>query len=274
MSARVRSRETAVWQTLAAKERLCEQLDSLVRSNPDTAAVAAQPAAARERWADLPALPAAWEKQLATRRDAALNALSDVAAAGDYRARVERGIESRRESLLELELLLGLDSPAEFQAQRLALQLKQLRERFKGAAAISADAAGERLVAWCGEPGVADAGDRQRCERIFTAAGKAADAKAAGRVKSVCTHRNAAPTSAGYGEAGANDGIVSTASLVVGVAAAHATRGYWSRSCLPGRGSVSMAAGGRVGALPGRFRQAGSISSCELEADDEGERRN
>ena len=173
LSARVRSRETAVWQTLAAKERLCEELDSLVRSNPDTAAVAAQPAAAQERWAALPALPAAWEKQLATRRDAALNALSDAAAAGDYRARVERGIESRRESLLELELLLGLDSPAEFQAQRLALQLKQLRERFKGAVAIGADAAGERLVAWCGEPGVADAGDRQRCEKIFTAAGKA-----------------------------------------------------------------------------------------------------
>ena len=161
-----------MWQTLAAKERLCEELDALARSNPDTAAVATQCAAAQERWTALPALPAAWEKQLTARRDAALNALSDAAATGDYLARVERGVELRRESLLELELLLGLDTPAEFQAQRLALQLKQLRERFKGAAAIGADAAGERLVAWCAQPGVADAGDRQRCEKIFTAAGK------------------------------------------------------------------------------------------------------
>ena len=173
LSARVRSRETAVWQTLAAKERLCEELDSLVRANPDAAAVAAQSAAAQERWAALPALPVAWESKMIARRDAALNALSDAAASGDYLARVERGVESRRESLLELELLLGLDTPAEFQAQRLALQLKQLRERFKGAAAIGADAAGERLVAWCAQPGVTDAGDRQRCEKIFTAAGKA-----------------------------------------------------------------------------------------------------
>ena len=120
----------------------------------------------------MPALPAAWEQQLTARRDAALHALSEAAATGDYLARIERGVESRRERLLELELLLGLESPAEFQAQRLALQLKQLRERFRGAATISADTAGERLVAWCAQPGVADAGDRQRCERIFTAAGK------------------------------------------------------------------------------------------------------
>ena len=173
LSARVRSRETAVWQTLAAKERLCEELDDLVRSSPDTATVETQSAAAQERWAALPGLPAAWEQKMTARRDAALRALSEAAATGDYLARIEHGTESRRESLLELELLLGLDSPAGFQAQRLALQLKQLRERFRGAAAISADTAGERLVAWCAQPGVADAGDRQRCERVFTAAGKA-----------------------------------------------------------------------------------------------------
>ena len=102
------------------------------------------------------------------RRDAALRALSDAAAAGDYVARIERGIISRRERLLELELLLGLDSPTEFQEQRLALQVKQLRERFKGAAVGSADNAGERLLAWCAEPGVADERDRQRCEKIFS----------------------------------------------------------------------------------------------------------
>jgi hypothetical protein len=45
--------------------------------------------------------------------------------------------------------------------------VKQLRERFQGAAI--AGTAGERLLAWCAEPGVADARDRQRCERVFSA---------------------------------------------------------------------------------------------------------
>ena len=173
LSARVRSREAAVWQTLAAKERLCEELDGLVRSGGGSApleaeSVEAQSAAAQERWAALPALPAAWEKKMLARRDAALGALSEAAAAGKYLARIEQGAGSRREGLLELELLLGLESPPEFQPQRLALQVKKLKERFSSAATTGAVTAGERLLAWCAQPGVADALDRQRCERILS----------------------------------------------------------------------------------------------------------
>ena len=103
------------------------------------------------------------------RRDAALRALSEAPAASDYLARIEHGVESRRENLLELEVLLGLESPAELQAQKLALQVKQLKERFQGAGTISASVLGERLVAWCAQPGIVDARDRQRCERVFSA---------------------------------------------------------------------------------------------------------
>lgn len=169
MSARARSREAAVWQTLAAKERLCEELDSLVRSSPGVAEAAKRSAAAHERWMALPPLSPAWERKMIVRRDAALRALSEAPAAGDYLARIEHGVESRRESLLDLELLLGLESPAELQAQRLALQVKQLRERFQRAATISASTVGERLLAWCAQPGVTDARDRRRCERVFSA---------------------------------------------------------------------------------------------------------
>ncbi|MBP8297710.1 MAG: hypothetical protein KAX84_16475, partial [Burkholderiales bacterium] len=73
------------------------------------------------------------------------------------------------------ELALGLESPAAFQAQRLALQVRQLKERFSSAAATSAETAGERLLAWCALPGVADPQDRQRSERIL---GKVGEAKA------------------------------------------------------------------------------------------------
>lgn len=103
------------------------------------------------------------------RRDMTVRALADEAAAAAHVARIERDAESRREILLELELLLRLECPPELQAQRRALQLKQLRDRFQGAATGGAHNAAERLLAWCAQPGVADARDRQRCEHVFSA---------------------------------------------------------------------------------------------------------
>ena len=168
LSARTRSRESAVWQTLAAKERLCEELDALVRTT-GTAIEGTETAAVNERWAALPSLPSAWEKKLLVRRDEALRALSDPVAAAALASRIEHGIESRREILLELEIALGLESPAELQAQRLALHVKQLRQRFQSAATPGAGSAGERLLAWCAEPGIAEPSDRKRLERVFSA---------------------------------------------------------------------------------------------------------
>jgi hypothetical protein len=110
---------------------------------------------------------------MVARRDAALSALSGEAAAADYASRIEHSVESRREILLGLEMSLGLESPAELQAQRLTLHVKQLRDRFQSAATAGAGTAGERLLAWCAAPGVADVRDRQRCERAFSAMEKA-----------------------------------------------------------------------------------------------------
>ena len=166
LSGRVRFRGAAVWKTLAAKERLCDALDGLVQSGAGTDASGA--AALQEQWLALPALPAAWEQKMIARRDAALRVLSDAAAASEYRALIELSVESRRQSLVELELSLGLDSPAESQAQRLALQVKQLKERFKGTATIATDTPGDRLLGWCALAGVSSTLDRQRCERIFS----------------------------------------------------------------------------------------------------------
>ncbi len=171
LSARARSRDAAVWKTLAAKERLCEELDALLRVGAGSAeaesSVAAQPGGISERWAALPAMPAAWEKKLLARRDAALAALAAADTAGAYLARMEQGAAARRNGLLELELLLGMESPPEFQQQRLALQVKQLKERFSSGTSAGGATAAERLLAWCAQAGVADALDRQRCERIL-----------------------------------------------------------------------------------------------------------
>ncbi len=173
LAGRVRSRESAVWQTLAAKERLCEELDALLRAGgaavpAETGPLDAQSAAARERWSALPVLPAAWEKKMLARRDAALGVLAEPGAAAKYLARMEQGAAARREGLLELELQLGMESPSELQQQRLALQVKQLKARFSSSAAgPGAASAGEGLLAWCAQSGVADALDRARCERIL-----------------------------------------------------------------------------------------------------------
>jgi hypothetical protein len=171
LAARTRSRAAAVWPALAAKEQLCDALDAMARAgaNPVEGTTAAS-----ERWTALPALPPAWEKKMLTRRDGALRALAGESGAAAYVARIEAGVEARREILLELEIALGLESPAELKAQRLALQVKQLRDRFQSAASASGGAAGERLVAWCAEPGMADARDRERSTRVFAAIGKAA----------------------------------------------------------------------------------------------------
>ncbi len=165
IAARVRAREAAVWQTLAAKERLCDELDRALRAG----AGSADASAVTERWNALPALPTAWEKAMLARRDGAIRALGNDSAAA-YATQIEGGAESRREILLELEMLLGIESPPELASQRLALQVKKLRDRFQSAAATGSGTAGDRLLAWCAQPGVADARDRQRSERAFSAA--------------------------------------------------------------------------------------------------------
>jgi len=167
LTARSRSRQSAVWDTLAAKERLCEDLDALVRANTDASEITTRSAAIEEQWSALPALSAAWEKKMVARRDAAIGALSDPGATRDYLARIEKGGELRREGLLELELLLGLDSPPELQAQRLALQVRQLRDRFKSSVTTGPETAGERLCDWCAQPGRIEPSDRGRSERVF-----------------------------------------------------------------------------------------------------------
>jgi hypothetical protein len=169
LAGRARKQEAAVWQTLLAKERLCAELDALLIADRDDAAAAD---AVRERWSALPPLAAAMESKMVARRDAALAALANLKqeyVREDYLTALEQAAPARRDALLELELLLGLDSPADLQPQRLAVQVKQLRGRFKDAATRAATSPGDVLLAWCALPGVADERDRQRCERIAAA---------------------------------------------------------------------------------------------------------
>jgi hypothetical protein len=161
LGARSRGKEAAVWQALLAKARLCEELDAALMGEPP-AAVDAQ--SVHGRWGELPALQAEWEKKMAARRDEALRAFDDEDARYDHLDRIDEGVAVRRDALLELELALGLPSPADLTKERLAVQVKQLRSRFKSAA--GGGSAAEALLQWCATPGVADERDRGRCEKI------------------------------------------------------------------------------------------------------------
>lgn len=171
IAARGRSREAAKWSTMLAKERLCGELDRLVVDGADAAAAAPAIETVRGTWASLPALAGRFDPALETRRDAALRALEAPSAAAEHRVRIEKAAAARGELLIELEMLAGLESPADLYPQRLRLQVQKLKARFSGSAGDPANDAGERLLAWCAQPGVDTPRDRQRLEAVVAVLG-------------------------------------------------------------------------------------------------------
>jgi hypothetical protein len=161
LKAHSRGKEAAVWQALLAKAALCEEIDAALVADPPTAV---DTDALHGRWGALPALQPAWEQKLVARREQALAAFAGEDARYDQLDRIDDGVAVRRDALLELELALGLPSPAELAKERLALQVRKLNSRFKAAA--GGGSAGEILLDWCATPGVADERDRGRCEKI------------------------------------------------------------------------------------------------------------
>jgi exonuclease SbcC len=160
---RTRRSEAAAWEALFAKQRLCEELDALAIKGETADPTAAD--SVQQRWSELPRLANEWEQKMLGRRDAALRGLADDDARFDHVERIEDCVAARRDALLELELMLGIESPADLQPQRLAVQVKLLRDRFKRSAP-GAGSARQILLDWCALPGMADARDRQRCDRI------------------------------------------------------------------------------------------------------------
>lgn len=163
LRARSHARDADAWQPLLAREQLCEELDAVAgnEAEPDLAVAES----VRERWSALPPLPVDWEKKLAGRRDGALEALGDADARYEYGERIRKTAAERSDTLMELELMLGVPTPPDLQQQRLAVQVKQIRERFKRSAS-GAEGAQQLLLRWCALPGAADPRDRRRCEAI------------------------------------------------------------------------------------------------------------
>jgi DNA repair protein SbcC/Rad50 len=127
------------WQaccdSLCAKLALCAALEGAA----DEAATRAAGAELRERWPTLAPLPAAWEQALARRAG-----LADAPVAG-----AARPAPSTDELLLQLEMALGVESPADHHAARRELKLQALKSALEARqpAAQTANGAGPLLAA-------------------------------------------------------------------------------------------------------------------------------
>jgi hypothetical protein len=139
--------------SLRAKLALCVALEAAA----DASAADSARTELRGRWPTLAPLPAVWEHALARRAglaDADADAAADASSDAPVRApahRVARPGPSTDELLLQLEVAIGIESPAAFQAARHALKLLALKSALEArpsasAATTDASAALARLL--------------------------------------------------------------------------------------------------------------------------------
>jgi len=154
-----RAAGVAACEALHGKLALCQELEQrLVAGAPFSAQERQQ---ADARWQALPALAGAWDSVLRRR----FEALWMPVDGAEYALQLERNRPQLLQALLQLEILSGVDSPAQWSRQRLQLQVEVLAAKLKrGDAALASQA---QLVALCELPALADADASQRIARLL-----------------------------------------------------------------------------------------------------------
>jgi DNA repair protein SbcC/Rad50 len=156
-----RAAGAAACDSLRGKLALCQELEQQLVTGSSFSAQERQQAHAR--WQALPALADAWEQALRGRFDALWVAVDGAGA--EYALQLEQNQPQLLQALLQLEILNGVDSPAEWSRQRLQLQVEVLAAKLKrGDAAESSQA---QLVALCALPALTDHDASQRCARLL-----------------------------------------------------------------------------------------------------------
>ncbi len=114
--------EIRLQNLLREKSLLCASIEALVVAGGDTADFKTL----SQRWESLPPLPDDLEPIIAERYRLASAALQDETAAQQLRNSLSANLEALHALLLQLEILTEVESPAEFDRQRMALQVKRL----------------------------------------------------------------------------------------------------------------------------------------------------
>lgn len=158
-----RSARAAQLHALSEKMRLCHGLEvALVHSQVVDASYL-------EQWDVLPRLPDDIEGVLQKR-------FSDVQAAlpandRSYAALLEANRTQLSQEILRLEIVTGLDSPAELSRERLKMQVEVLQSSLKmGHKSLNQD---EQLYALCALPAMVDAQDSSRISHLLAKMGAA-----------------------------------------------------------------------------------------------------
>jgi hypothetical protein len=115
-----------------------------------------------EQWQALPVLPNEFERAMRLRFDNALRAfhISD----GKYRALLEKNREVLRQNVLRLEIVAGVESPAELSRDRLKMQVEVLQSALKNGPVTNKLGA---LLDLCKLPAPADQDVLTRVERLI-----------------------------------------------------------------------------------------------------------
>jgi DNA repair protein SbcC/Rad50 len=139
---------------LNAKLVLCEELENTATAeNID------------ERYAAIPALPNVWEQALAARL---AHAKSGTATTSDLATAVKMQ-EAQKLTLLQLESVLDIASPAQFQAARRDLKLRAMKMAMEGKASADANPSVDKLTADALGFSHLDAASRERLNAILVA---------------------------------------------------------------------------------------------------------
>ena len=128
-----RDQAEQTFQAWRQRARLCAQAEALLTDAP-VADEALTPF--REQWAALPALPAALLEPMQQRFDQVCRTLTGAPeATRELRGRLEHNLERKKVWCVCMEIVAGVESPADFAQMRMEYQVARLSASLAGAAA-------------------------------------------------------------------------------------------------------------------------------------------
>lgn len=130
---------------LRQKSLLCARLEAQVLADGCGARGGEDPDPLSERWKALPPLPGDLERAIGERYKLARAAAFDAAALRRLRDSIPANLEVLHARLLQLEILVEVDSPAAFSKQRMALQIERLSAALGNREAGQGQSAGQLI---------------------------------------------------------------------------------------------------------------------------------
>ncbi len=165
LDAAKRAAAAAEVNALRDKLALCQKIETALGNEiaADTAAEPGNRAAWNAEWQALPVLSKEFERVLRQRFEAALILESEAC---QYAALLEQNRAVLSHEVLRLEIMLGIESPAELSRVRLKLQVEVLQSSLKaGQKLVTQDA---QLLRLCGLAALANSQTATRIDRLIT----------------------------------------------------------------------------------------------------------